>query len=101
VHRLEDDLRGAEVCSEHYSISERDTAEATMQDAARHAISQYCSLYNGVAGGLNLKYYPRHSTGSTGSVIVSPVGEGNPRLNITVNLVTLLNTELDHTRDVE
>jgi hypothetical protein len=32
-------------------------------------------------------------------VIVSPVGEGNPRLNNTVNLVVVLNIELDHTLD--
>jgi hypothetical protein len=32
-------------------------------------------------------------------VIVSPVGEGNPRLSIMVNLVIVLNTELDHTFD--
>jgi hypothetical protein len=30
----DDDLRGAEAFSEHYSITERDTAEAAMQDAA-------------------------------------------------------------------
>jgi hypothetical protein len=53
-----------------------------MQDAARRALSQYCSLFSGVADGLNLKYYPHRSTGITGSVIVSPVGEGNPRFNI-------------------
>jgi hypothetical protein len=34
VHRPEDGLRGAEVCLEHYSISERNSAEAAMQDAA-------------------------------------------------------------------
>jgi hypothetical protein len=33
------------------------------------------------------------------SVIVSPVGEGNPRLNSTVNLVVVLNTKLDHALD--
>jgi hypothetical protein len=32
-------------------------------------------------------------------VIVSPIGEGNPRLNSTVNLVVVLNTELDHALD--
>jgi hypothetical protein len=32
-------------------------------------------------------------------MIVAPVGEGNPRLNNTVNLVDVLNTELDHTLD--
>jgi hypothetical protein len=32
-------------------------------------------------------------------VIVSPVGEGNPRLNRTVNQVAVLNTELDHALD--
>jgi hypothetical protein len=56
-------------------------------------------LFSGVADGLDLKYYPRCSTGSDGGVIVSPVGEGNPRLNNMVNLVTVLNTELDHALD--
>jgi hypothetical protein len=64
-----------------------------MQDAARCALSQYCSLFSGVADGLELKYYPCRSTGSAGGVIVSPVGEGNSRLNIMVNLVVVLNTE--------
>jgi hypothetical protein len=32
-------------------------------------------------------------------VIVSPVGEGNPRLNSMVNLVAMLNTEMDHALD--
>ena len=49
VCRLDDDLRGAEAFSEHYSITERDTVEAAMQDAARRALSQYCSLFSGVA----------------------------------------------------
>jgi hypothetical protein len=99
VRRLDDDLRGAEAFLEHYSITERDTAEAAMQDAARRALSQYCLLFNGVADGLDLKYYPRRSTDSVGGVIVSPVGEGNPRLSSMVNLVTVLNTELDHALD--
>jgi hypothetical protein len=99
VHRPDDDLRGAEAFSEHYSITERDTAEAAMQDAARWALSQYCSLFSGVADGLNLKYYTRHSTDSAGGVIVSPVGEGNPRLNNLVNRAAMLNTELDHALD--
>ena len=99
VHRPDDDLRGAEAFSEHYSITERDTVEAAMQDAARRALSQYCLLFSGVADGLDLKYYPRCSTGSAGGVIVSPVGEGNPRLNNMVNLAAVLNTEFDHALD--
>ena len=39
VRRPENSLRGAEICSEHYSISERDSAEAAMQDVARRALS--------------------------------------------------------------
>jgi hypothetical protein len=70
-----------------------------MQDVARRALSQYYSLFSGVADGLDLKYYPHRSIGSTGSVIVSPVGEGNPRLSSMINLVTVLNTELDHALD--
>jgi hypothetical protein len=99
VRRPDDDLRGAEAFLEHYSITERDTAEAGMQDAARQALSQYYSLFSGVADGLDLKYYPRRSTDSAGGVIVSPFGEGNPRLNSVVNLAVVLNTELDHALD--
>jgi hypothetical protein len=99
VRRPDDDLRGAEAFSEHYSITERDTAEAAMQDAARRALSQYCSLFSGVADGLDLKYYPCRSTGSAGGVIASTVGKGNPRLNNMVKLAVVLNTELDHTLD--
>jgi hypothetical protein len=91
----DDDLRGAEAFSEHYSIIERDTVEAAIQDAARRALSQYCSLFSGVADDLDLKYYPRCSTGSARGVIVSPVCEGNPRLNNMVTLVDVLKTELD------
>jgi hypothetical protein len=70
-----------------------------MQDAARCALSHYCSVLGGVADGLNLKYYPRHPSGSTGGVVVSPVDEDNPRLSSIVNLATVLNTELDHALD--
>jgi hypothetical protein len=59
VRHPENSLRGVEVCSAYYSISERDSAEAAMQDAARRALSHYCSVFGGVADGLNLKYYPR------------------------------------------
>jgi hypothetical protein len=90
VRRPDDDLWGAEAFSEHYSITERDTIEVAMQDAARRALSQYCSLFSGVADGLDLKYYPRRSTGSARGVIASPVGEGNPRLNNMVNLAVVL-----------
>jgi hypothetical protein len=99
VRRPENSLRGAEVCSEHYSISERDSAEAAMQDVARCALSHYYSVLGGVADGLNLKYYPCRTSGSTGGMIVSPVGEDNPRLSSTVNLAAVLNKELDHALD--
>jgi hypothetical protein len=99
VRRPYDDLRGAEDFLEHYSITERETTKAAMQDAARRALPLYCSLFSGVTNGLDLKYYPRCSTGSAGGAIVSPVGEGNLMLNSMVNLVTVLNIELDHTLD--
>jgi hypothetical protein len=50
--------RTAGVCSEHYSISEQDLAEAAMQDAARRALPHYCLVLGRVADGFNLKYYP-------------------------------------------
>jgi hypothetical protein len=99
VRRPDDDLRCVEAFSENYSTTERDTAEVAMQDLARRSHSHYCSLFSGVADGLDLKHYPRRSTGSAGGVIVLPVGEGNPRLNSMVNLVTMLKIELDHALD--
>jgi hypothetical protein len=38
-------------------------------------------------------------TGCDRGVIVSPVGEDNPRLSSRVNLAAVLNTELDHALD--
>jgi hypothetical protein len=99
VHHPENSLWGAEFCSEYYSISERDSAKAAMQYVAQRAVSQYCSVLGEVADGLNLKYYPRRPSGSTGGVIVSPVGEDNPRLSSIVNLAAVLNMELDHALD--
>jgi hypothetical protein len=57
-------------------------------------------VLGGVADGINLKYYPRHPSGSTGGVVVSPVGEDNPRLRSTINLAVVLNMELDHALDI-
>jgi hypothetical protein len=99
VRHPDDDLRGVEAFSEHYSITKTDTAEAAMQDAARRALSQYCSFFSGVADGLHLKYYPHRSTDNDGGVIASPIGEGNPRLNNMVNLAAVLNTMLHHALD--
>jgi hypothetical protein len=65
VRRPENSLRCAEICSEHYFISERDSAEVAMQDATRRVLSHYFSVLGGVADGLNLKYYPRRPSGST------------------------------------
>jgi hypothetical protein len=58
-----------------------------VQDAARRALLQYCSLFSGVADGLDLKYYPHRLIDSAIGMIVSLVGESNPRLNSMVNLV--------------
>jgi hypothetical protein len=70
-----------------------------MQDVARCALSHYCSVFGGVADGLNLRYYPRRPSDSTGGVVVSPIGEDNPRLSSTVNLDAVLNMEVDHALD--
>jgi hypothetical protein len=79
--------------------SERDSAEAPMQDVARCALSHYYSMLDRVADGLILRYYPRRPSGNTGGVVVSPVGDDNPRLSSTVNLAAVLNTELYHALD--
>jgi hypothetical protein len=89
-----------EVSSEHYYISERDSAEAAMQDAARRALSHYFLVLGGVADGVaEVLPPPPRPSGNTEGMVVSPVGEDNPRLSNTVNLATVLNPELDHTLD--
>jgi hypothetical protein len=70
-----------------------------MQDVARCALSHYYSVLSGVADGLDLRYYLRRPSGSTRRMVVSPIGEDNPRLRRTVNLAVVLNMELDHTLD--
>jgi hypothetical protein len=70
-----------------------------MQDAARHALSHYCSVLGGLADGLNLRYYPHRPSGNTGGMVVTPISEDNPRLSSTVNLASMLNTKLDHALD--
>jgi hypothetical protein len=62
-----------------------------MQDVARRALSQYCSVLGGVASGLDLKYYPCSPSSSIGGVVVSPIGEDNPSLSSTVNLAIVIN----------
>jgi hypothetical protein len=52
-------------------------------------------VFSGVADGLDLRYYPRRPPGSKGCMIISHVGEDNPRLSSIVNLAVVLNTELD------
>jgi hypothetical protein len=70
-----------------------------MQDVARRALSHYCSVLGGVAYGLDLRYYPHRPSGSSGGVVVSLVGEDNPRLSSTFNLAAMLNTELYNALD--
>jgi hypothetical protein len=70
-----------------------------MQDVARHALLHYCSVFDRVTNGLDLRYYPCRPSGSIGGVVVSSVGEDNPRLSSIVNLAVVLNTELDHALD--
>jgi hypothetical protein len=83
----------------HYSISKRDSAEATMQDTARRALSHYCSVLGGVADGLDPRYYPRYPSHSTRGIVVSPIDEDNPWLSSTINLAVVLNIELDDALD--
>jgi hypothetical protein len=56
-------------------------------------------VHGGVADGLDMRYYPYRPSGSAGGMVVSPVGEDNPRLSNTTNLAAVLNTKLDHALD--
>jgi hypothetical protein len=77
------------VISKNNSISKRKNMQAAMKDVARTGLSYFCSEY-GVGDGLNIKYYSCHPSGSEAGAIVSPVGEGNPRLIAETNIVGIL-----------
>jgi hypothetical protein len=77
------------VISKNNLISKRKNMQATMKDATRTGLSYFCSEY-GVDDGLDIKYYLCHPSGSEAGAIVSPVGEGNPRLIAETNLVGIL-----------
>jgi hypothetical protein len=72
---------------------------STTKQTPKSALSHYCSILGGVVDGLDLRYYSHCRSGTTGGVVVSPVGMDNPRLSSTVNLAVVLNTKLDHALD--
>lgn len=70
-----------------------------MQTQAVQAIGQTMATMQQVENDLNIRYYPCCPSGSATGTIVSPIGEGNLRLSVQVNLVVVLTTELDHALD--
>jgi hypothetical protein len=68
----------------------------------RAIVRQALSFYNfefGSVDDLCIKYYPHWLGGSMTSSIVSPLDEGNLRLDAHTDLTMVLNTELDHALD--
>jgi hypothetical protein len=63
-----------------------------MQDDVWCALSSCCSMFGGVTDGLNLRYYPHRPASNTESVVVSPIGEDNPRLSSIINPLAIEST---------
>ena len=79
----------------HYAISDRDTQEAGIADAARRAYYVYRQKFFRDTQNGPERWYPRRISGQTACTITSTTDVQNPQLASTVEVVAALNTDLD------
>lgn len=87
--------RAAREISVHYAISDRDTQEAGIADAARQALYVYRQRFLRDTQNGPERWYPRRISGQTACTIASTANVQDPQLVSTVALVAALNTDLD------
>lgn len=95
VRVTDHDARAARRISVHDALSDRDSQEAGIADAARQAYYFYRHKYFHEIQDEPERWYPRRRSGETVCTIASLTGIRNPHLVATVALVATLNTELD------
>ena len=98
--RVTDEVaRAAREISVHYALSDRDTQEAGIADAARQAYYVYRHKFFAKIKDEPERYHPRRKSGATACTIASTADVQDPQLASTVALVATLNTELDAVTD--
>ena len=87
--------RAAREISVHDALSDRDSQEAGIADAARQALYVYCQKFFRDIQNKPERWYPRRRSGQTACTIASTTNVQDPQLVSTVALVAALNTDLD------
>ena len=83
----------------HFALSDRDSQQAGMVDAARQAYFTYRErLWYQVQHGPD-RYHPRRRSGETACTIASTADIADPQFVSTVGMVATLNTDLDAVSD--
>ncbi|CAN6342073.1 unnamed protein product [Urochloa humidicola] len=87
--------RAARRRTRHSALSDRETMEAGISDAARQAYYRYRQeLWAEIQNKLE-RYHPRRESGETACTIASIAGIADRQFASTVSLVAILNTDLD------
>ncbi|CAO2146192.1 unnamed protein product [Urochloa humidicola] len=87
--------RAARRRTRHSGLSDRETIEAEISDAARQAYYRYRQELWTEIQNRPKRYHPRRESGETACTIASTAGVTNRQLASTVSLVAVLNTDLD------
>lgn len=95
VRVTDSEARAARQISVHDAISDRDSQEAGITDAARQAYYYYRHAFFAEIQDDPERWHPRRRSGETACTIASLAGVEDPQLASTVALVATLNTELD------
>lgn len=92
-------LRAAREESVHYALSDRETQEAGIADAARQALYVHRNQFYTEIQSDRDRWYPRRERGKAACRIASTADVTDPQMVSTVALVATLNTELDAALD--
>jgi hypothetical protein len=79
----------------HKAPARRSSFAAGMADAAKEALTNFCSMFGPALGDTAYRYFPRRPLTEPSTLVASAAKENNPRLNALVRYVALLNSEYD------
>ncbi|CAN6333579.1 unnamed protein product [Urochloa humidicola] len=87
--------KAARRMTQHHALSDRETMEAGICDAARQAYYRYRQELWQEFQNRPERYHPRRASGETACTIATTAGVTDRQLASTVSLVAVLNTDVD------
>ncbi|CAO2141562.1 unnamed protein product [Urochloa humidicola] len=91
--------RAARWMTRHSALSDRETIETGISDAARQAYFRYRNELWPEIQERAYRYHPRRASGETACTIATTIGVTGRQLASTVSLVAVLNTDVDALSD--